>query len=224
MRVNGISKFATDDFVLTPNTVTFNANLTVGSTVDVIVYSEKTATEKSLDFEAHKSRIIQSTSGAWGNVNYLRKFNPDGTLGTDKWFLYSCTLFMTLSAPSNLMLTAVNTDFLDPVLNDYVEIPFAKAFTDMGFLMAAYPYENVDRYLDFFIPADALSTGYNVSSLVTNQIELSAIPSVIQNVYPPMVLDYNDSFLQEDVFPTSGTVQTDTSAIYLKSKKIFGPS
>lgn len=220
VRVNGVAKENNLDMVLSPNTVTFNSSIGVGSTVDVSVYLEKDTIERTLPFSANSSSFTSSTTGAWGNISWLGLYNESHQLDltSKRWYVYHSTGLGGINSSSRLKL--------DGIYDDTGVNPLG-TLSDARFLLASSPYENADRYLNFVISAEVIAEDFSVASVVGSITELYADASAIEELYPPIqllkVYGTESSYIVADTFTTSSAVPTDTANIKLSGSKIIGP-
>ena len=78
-------------------------------------------------------------------------------------------------------------------------------------------------YLNFFIDTSVLASNYSLSSVITTVTELFASDTALRELYPPLQLKYDDSFVTPDVNSTTDKVSSVTPENRLSGKKILGP-
>jgi hypothetical protein len=221
VRVNGIPRFQgaeADELVLTPNTITFNTAIDALSTVSVSVSQEKNTVERVLSFNLNASNAVSTNSGSWGNVRWVREYDvTTKQLKPLKWWIYSCPLITTIAASSTLRLDGIyKEDETTPVLLD-TNLDKAR------FLLAASPYENTDRYINFMIPATEMHADFMLSASKESVLELFADASAFTEVYPPLQLINPSSYTSADVFTTTTTVPDDTASVRFTGERVLGP-
>ena len=219
--VNGVPRVVgTDptDIVLTPNTVTFNSAIPSSSTVSVIVYSEQVTTENFLSFERNDIlRNTDPTYGAWTNIKRIDCSDKPGN-----YHLYSCTFLSNLSYNTKIKVEAVLTPSGQIVKSK-------NSLSDVRFLLASPPYRNSDRYYNFVLSADNL-TSYVLSSSSSGFQQLSIDTSLVTEIYPPIEIKnnrlvapgiYSSDYIIDDNYTNSEG--TNLEVIVPVSKKIIGP-
>ncbi len=229
--VNGVARVQGDDpqdYVATPNTITFNTALDSGTIVSVSVFGTAPTIQQTLTFISNNTFIATDSSGSWGNIRWVDEYDPDtGELrsgGNQKWWLYSCTSITGLSASSLLRVSQIKNNAESVVL-----IPGTIGeFDSARFLLAAPPHDSTDRYLNFYVDLNVLSEGYILSTEITSVTELLASVGALVNIYPPFQLifaeDPNDSsYVTPDTFPTDSSLSSDTPQERLVASRILGP-
>lgn len=229
--VNGVARVQGDDpqdYVATPNTITFNQSLDSGTVVSVSVFGTAPTIQQTLTFIANNTFIASDSSGSWGNIRWVDEYDPDtGELrstGNKKWWLYSCTSITGLSAFSLLRVSAIkdSSETTTLIPGDIGEFDAAR------FLLASPPHDSTDRYLNFYVDLNTLSEGYILSTEITSVTELFASTSALVNIYPPFQLifaeDPNDSsYVIPDTFPKNSALSSDTPQERLVATRILGP-
>jgi hypothetical protein len=225
VRVNGVARFpgsGDDEIVLSPNTVSFNSEVSAQSTIDISVYTEKDTIEKTITFNANRTFIVNTNSGAWGNVRYVEEFGSDGQLKPNKWWLYSCTSHGALAPSSRLRIEEIlEADGITTAIPD-------TEFNRLRFLIASQPLENADRYLNFYVSVEDLHSNFALLTGNSSSTDILADSHSLRETYPPLQLKYDavlsqSSFVTSDVFTSDSTIQIDTSQTRLAGKKIIGP-
>jgi len=109
-------------------------------------------------------------------------------------------------------------------------LPYATTPTDFSgirFFMAAPPYDNTDRYLNFYVDGSAVADEYSLLTSTSTTTELFADTSALVELYPPFQLiessNLSTSFISADTFPTTDSVSTNTPESRLVGTKILGP-
>jgi hypothetical protein len=207
VRVNGVLQVNGVGMQLTPDKITFDIG-PIG-TVDVSVYTAQSTIPQSLTFTANASSAVSLNAGAWGNVKYVNKI--DDAPGT-AWHVYSSTGVSSLPASARLQLINLNGK---------------QFFIEAEFLLASDPFEHADRYLEFSIPIDKLTTGYNLNVIYGTSNQLYADENTFNEVFPPFVVKHNpiladSSFLSADTFSTT-SVASDITTTRFSGTKILGP-
>jgi len=118
-----------------------------------------------------------------------------------------------------------DTTMTKPVL-PYVATP--TDFSGIRFLMASPPYDNTDRYLNFYIDGDLIAGEYALITATSTITELFADSSVLAQLYPPFQLietaNLSTSYISADTFPTDDSVPLSTPESLLIGTKILGPT
>lgn len=225
VRINGVSKSigsASDQITLSPNTISFNSEIAAQSSIDVSIYFEKDTIEKTLTFTANKAFVVNSNSGAWGNIRYITEYGSDGNLKPNKWWLYSCTGFGDITTSSRLKLDSILEE------NGVTVALAGQNLINARFLIASEPFGNTDRYLNFLVECATLNEGYMLSTVNNTITELLTDINSLKEIYPPFQLVYdtvlqNSSFVTTDTFISSDAIPTDTALTRLVGKKTIGP-
>lgn len=196
-------------FTLSLDTITLDSSFPSGTIADVSVQSIPDTIFRNLVFVANHSTVANVTSGAWGNVKWIKDVNGD------KWWLYSCGALSGLPTSSRFKIHKVYQNSVE------VSMPFI-------FLFASTPFENVDRYVQFYIDGDYLKEDFHISTEMGTVNEFYADKTSLVEIYPPFKLIYdsvidNSSFVSDDKFTTSGNMSTDTTLTRFSGSKIIGP-
>lgn len=193
VRVNGVT--ATP--ALVPNKITITPSLSVGDTVDVLVYAEKSNVTRSLVLTRNSSLMPSLVRGSWSNVDYVQRIVNGG--GVLKWYLYSIDDIGSLT-----------TGKIRVVGND--------ADSNAMFLLATSPFESMDRYLSFAVPQTLLQADFGLSHSNGNLIGPTTL---LTELFPPLEIP-TDSYIVPDLF-TTDSVAADSVYTRIASKKILGP-
>jgi hypothetical protein len=212
VRVNGVLSTLISDFTLAPDTISFTNDLPIGASIEISVYAAKDTISRELIFVANNSTSATVGSGSWGNIRWYTDDNED------QWWIYSCDSVSTIPTSARLKIETIapaNGQSLD--------------FTDVRFMLASSPYENVDRYTNFYIDGVMIAQDFVLSTLLGTVNELYANYSSLVEVYPPIKLMYNtnmthSSFVTADIFTASYAITVDTPAVRLSGTKIIGPA
>jgi len=227
--VNGVARqqgVGANDYTASPNVITLNTPITSGIVV-VSVFGVAPTVPQQLSFSANYSFIATANAGSWGNIRWVDEYDPaTGSLRSNsgkKWWLYTCTSVSNLATASMLKITSIkngagNIDLMPGTLG---------AITNARFMIAAPPYGNTDRYLNFSVDVEALSDDYLLTSATGEITELFAAGATIE-LYPPYQLFsapllISSSYVVADTFPTNDSVSDDTPESRLVSSKIIGP-
>lgn len=220
--VNGVARqqgVGPNDYTASPNVITLNTPITSGVVV-ISVFGIAPTIPQSLSFTANYSFIATANSGAWGNIRWVDEYDPtDGSLrstGGKKWWLYTCPSVSSLSIASMLKVNDIE-----------LQVGALDSLANARFLLAAPPYDNTDRYLNFSVDVEALSEDYLMSSATAEITELFAEGATIE-LYPPYQLISDkvladSSYVVADTFPTNDSVSDDTPETRLVNSKIIGP-
>jgi hypothetical protein len=197
VRVNGVD---TTDFLLEPSRITFRTQIFAGAIVDIIIYTEKSTTTRTLTLTRNKTLLPSLTRGSWSNIDYVVQAEANG--GTSKWYLYSTDVIAGLTAGK---IRVVKNDVSD------------EAF----FLLASTPYQSTDRYLNFVVDQSILSDDFNTAH---DSGRLTASQALLSELFPPLML-VPEAYISTDLFTvgSSSAVVTDTEEARFASKKILGP-
>jgi len=230
--VNGVASFPGD----TPggwttsiaNQITFNNPISAGAIVTVAVFVQPPTATVFLNFNLNQALLLSTNSGSWGNIRWVEEYDPTtGALKPYKWWLYSCTEVADLGNSARLSFIGVFTDntMTNPVL------PYAATPTDFSgvrFLLASPPYDNTDRYLNFYIDGDLIAGEYSLVTATSTITELFADTSVMVELYPPFQLietaNLSTSYISADTYPTDDSVPLSTPESLLVGTKILGPT
>jgi len=195
VRVNGVE---TKDFDLQPNKITFRTQILANSIVDIIVYTEKSTSTRTLTLIRNKTLVPSLTRGAWSNIDYVLRIESS----TTKWYLYSIDLISGLAAGK---IRVVGNNVAD----------------DAMILLASTPYQSLDRYLNFVIDQSALSSDFN---LTHTSGTLTASQDLLSELFPPLVI-LPEAQISTDLYTASSSSEiiTDTTEVRFTSKKILGP-
>jgi hypothetical protein len=226
--VNGVARFpgsGVNDFTYATNVITFNTAIPAGAIVTVSVYAVAPTTTILLTFTLNQNHVATATSGAWGNIRWVEEYDPaTGTLKPNKWWIYSCNETDVLSKTSRLSFfgTFTTNNINIPVL------PTALAPTDFSgirFLLAAPPYDNTDRYLNFYIDGSLIANEYTLLTSTSTITELFSDTSALVELYPPFQLieATNGSYVSADTFSTTDSVSSTMPETRLVGTKILGP-
>lgn len=226
VRVNGVARFqgtALNEIVLTPNTVTFNSEVSAGSTIDISVYSEKDTVDKMLDFVANRTFIVNANSGSWGNIRHVNEYNTNGQYKPNRWWIYSCVSHGNLSPSSRLKFDQIYLDDGETAVisNDQLD--------NVRFLIASPPRENADRYLNFYVDCEVLNKSFSLLTASGSSVDILADPSALKEIYPPLQFTAlppwraGSSYVTLDTFTYNSSITSDTPLVRLKGKKIIGP-
>ena len=197
VRVNGVLVI---NGTLTPNTITFETALTLGTAVEVIVYSEKITTEHDIVFTRNSTLIPSLVRGSWSNIDYVNRVDMDGN--ETNWYLYS-------------------TDSVSGLASGKIRVVENDITADAMFLLASSPYQSVDRYLNFFVEQADLENDF---LMTCSSGKLLTTPSVRTEIYPALWIA-EAAYLADDLYTvnTSSALVADTVATRFTSSKIFGP-
>jgi hypothetical protein len=214
VRVNGVLSTLNSDFTLTTDIVTFTNILPIGASIEISVYTARDTISRELIFTANNSVSATVGSGAWGNIRYC--IDDDGY----EWWIYSCNSVSTIPTSARLKISSITAAGPgNPALG----------MQDVRILLASPPYENVDRYTNFYIDGSVMAQDFVLSTLLGTVNEMYADYSAMVEIYPPLKLVYNttmtaSSFVTNDVFTASYAITTDTPAVRLSGTKIIGPA
>jgi hypothetical protein len=234
--VNGVAVLPgtnANQYVATPNIITFNTAVTAGSVVAISVFNSNPITNVSLVFQANYSFLSSVTSGAWANIRYLDEIDP--LTGVSKfgesgkyWYVFTCPNINELALNTTLLLNNVTTLNSSNIIVPDSVIGYANA----RFLMASPPFDNVDRYLNFYISCTDLNEVYllqpQTSNVYTNLSLLSDTSAMVE-LYPPFQLIYNSnlndsSFVTADTFSYTDSVNVDTTITPIIGTIVIGPT
>lgn len=205
---------------LEPNKVNFNTSIPSGSVVSVIVYAEQQTTVNTLEFIRNDVKSNTDLSfGSWANIKRI-DFSDSGASGN--WYVYSCVLL------SNLVRnTAIR---IDSVVDDTgLVIKNTNQLNDVRLLLASSPFSRVDRYYNFVIKADDLSSAYQLTTSQTNLLQLIVNSSFITEIYPPIEIKnkrqlapgiFSSDYIIPDTYESQSSVIENTR---LQSVNIIGP-
>lgn len=219
VRVNGVLRnpgAGVDDIVLTPNTVVFNSPVAFGSNIDVSVYLVQITTSENITFAPNN----EGQSGAWGNVRWFNRYDADGQLSPDKWWVYNTRLSLKNSA-------SLRIDSLDDA--DGNVLYSGAGLSNVIFLTAGQPFEHVDRLTSFFLSCDSLESEFNVNAVKDGTSHFSVDNKFMTETYPPIPLNdgtisFSSSFISKNVVKTlTGKIFSDTTVVRRTGKKIIGP-
>lgn len=185
---------------LSANTVTFVSPLSMGSNIEILVFSSVSSTENSIILTKASLQIPSLARGSWSNIAKVER--QTGSIATS-WWLY-------LAESLNLVSGAVKVNNLS-VSNDAVV------------LLASYPYEAADRRLNFVLELDELKSDYVLN--VSSSGKMTVHRDKIKELYPPLSISYS-SFISDDLNSSSASsgVVTDSSEYLLQTEKIIGPT
>lgn len=217
--VNGVR---TEAAQLTPNVVTFLTPVAANSTVDIAVYESIPSTNVTMLFQQNNAAAFSAATTAWTNIRWVVD-NNSVQVSDKKWWVYTATTLGTAGYSAFLRpstVIGINITGNEQTLSSAV-----LGFDNVRFLLAASPYGNVDRYLQFFIDVTKLSmdwllrTGVSASSIFSQA-------SALVELYPPMSLLRTDisfgSFISDDV-NTGININSVTDTPSIISNKILGP-
>lgn len=181
VRVNGVTKFITTDYTLTPNTVTFLTALTIGDQVSVSVFDQQNTTTHTVIFKQNNAYVGIDVT-AWKNVDYAEAGTFDGTDDARRR--------LVLWTADEQQFTALNVSSRLRVL-EIESLTEAQFATRAFFLLAKSPYGATDRNLNFGISCGALNEQFllSVSRTDTSKI-LLADASALHEFFPPLQLLY----------------------------------
>jgi hypothetical protein len=230
--VNGVAAFPSSTssggswWTTINNQLTFYNSLPVGATVTVAVYNIAPTTEVVLPFILNESLpSIDANLGAWGNIRWVQEYDQStGKIKPQNWWIYSSLSVAQLGIASRLKLEAIytNSQLNSPVL-PYSMTPLD--YSGIRFLLAAPPYANSDRYLNYYIDAGTIANNFLLLSGSVNNMQLSVDSSALVEMFPPFQLiestDLSTSYISADVL--SSTVSTDSLATRITGTKILGP-
>jgi hypothetical protein len=230
--VNGVASFpgtAANGWTAgVANRITFNSSLVAGSVVTVSIYSQPPTFTVVLNFILNQNLTPNSNSGAWGNIRWAEEYDPTtGQLKGSKWWLYTCSATDLLSASSRLSFLGTYTDTtLSTRLLPTSSVP--TDFSAIRFFLASPPYDNTDRYLNFYVDGSAIGNEYALLTSTSSITELFADSSALVEMYPPFQLIENSSvalssFIIPDKFSTTDAVPATTPESLLVGTKILGP-
>ena len=227
--VNGVASFPDSApngwSTVIANQITFNNPVAAGAIVTVSVYSMPPTAVVFLNFTLNQNLL--ANSGSWANIRWVEEYNPTtGFLKPNNWWLYSCTEVADLGNSARLAFMGTFTDstMTKPVL-PYVATP--TDFSGIRFFMASAPYDNTDRYLNFYIDGDLIAGEYALITATSTITELFADTSTLVELYPPFQLiesaNLSTSYISADTFPINDSVPLSTPESRLVGTKILGP-
>jgi len=230
--VNGVASFPDNTpsgwSTTIANQITFNTPIAAGSIVTVSIFVKPPTAMVFLQFNLNQTLILNANSGSWGNIRWVEEYDPTtGTIKANKWWLYTCTEVADLGNSARLSLLGVFTDttMSKPVL-PYAATP--NDFSGIRFLLASPPYDNTDRYLNFFIDGNLLAGESALVTATSTITELFADTSALAELYPPFQLietaNLSTSYISADTFPTNDSVPLSTPKSLLSGTKILGPT
>lgn len=226
VRVNGVTKFITTDYTLTPNTVTFLTGLAVGDQVSVSVFSQQNVTTHTVIFTRNDAYTGIDVT-AWKNVEYAEAGVFDGTDDARaRYVLWTADeqQFTALGVSNRLRLLSMGA-LTTPQLA-------AKGF----FMLAKSPYGPPDRQLSFTVSCGALNEQFllQVSSTETGKM-LLADQAALREFFPPFQLlfepqplastfgiSYLDPTAEFSTAAASSAIVTDTTQTSLTGR-VIGP-
>lgn len=231
--VNGVASFPsptatpTGWWTTVDNQLTFYNSISADSIVTVSVYALPPTATVFLDFTINQNLTIGVNSGSWSNIRWVEEYDPTtGNIKVNKWWVYSCSSVGVLGNSARLK-------FLGLYLNDTMSqpvLPMTSSLTDFSkirFFLAAPPYDNTDRYLNFYIDGSIIGGNYALITNTTNITELLADISALTELYPPFQLvetiNLSTSFISADTYPTNDLVSLTTPKTRLNGVKILGP-
>lgn len=213
VRVNGIvvSKGSgTHEFNIIPNKILFNSSLSIGTVVDVSVYNEVDFVEKDIVFTRNTAVSAATSTSAWGNIGNFR-LQKMGNIIPDIFTVYSS------SAISELLTSKMK------LVGFYKEDGIDRIGSTAMFLLSSPPYENVDRYFNFCVSTAKISESFLIDIVKQGEFDFFVDSSAVEELYPPIELIINESYLKNDTFTTTAVIPTDTPAARLGGTKIIGP-
>lgn len=227
--INGIASFlgtTADGWSLgAANQIATNSVLPIGAAVTIAVYAAAPTVQIPLEFSLNAAS--GSTVGSWTNIRWIEEYDPvTGVIKPYKWWLYTCNTINALSSSARLRLVGIYTDttLTVPVL------PLASApadFSGIRFLLASPPYDNTDRYLNFFIDGSLFAGNYSFLTTTATITELYADSSTRSEIYPPLQLieaaNLSASYISADTFPTTDSLSSTTPESRFSGTKIIGP-
>jgi hypothetical protein len=174
-----------------------------------------------LPFVANRTFNVSLNSGSWGNVRWIKEYDSTGLLKVNKWWLYSCVSLDVIPGSARLKLEKLYAEDGTTVLLQEEQL------SNIRLLLASTPYENTDRYLNFYVDCAKLNQDFALSSVTTSVDELYADDALVE-IFPPFQLIKNptlsiSSFVTADTFTTSSSVPTDTVNTRMSGSKIIGP-
>ena len=198
VRVNGIQAFP----ALTPNALTFNSPLPQGSLVSIRVLLEKQIIERRIRMLKNSLQTSGGFRGSWANIRTVNRY----FYGTwSKWHVYSIDTLSTLGF-GQIMIKNVGFD------------------TEVMLLLAKKPYGGIDRCLDFIIDLDTVSSDFLMNRTLPASLVIDK--AFINEIYPPLSLALNESFIEADklsIASSAITVDLASDTNSLVSSKIIGP-
>lgn len=209
------------------NQIITNSRVAIGSVVTVSVYNKPPTVQVPLVFTLNSATALDSNLGSWGNVRWVQGYEAaTGNIETNKWWLYTCTTTNAFVSSARLRLIAIYTDanLNVPILPTQLH---ASDYSGIRFLLAGPPYDNADRYLNFFIDGNLVAGNYAFLTVTSKITELFADSSTMNEVYPPFQLyersDMLGSFVVADTFSTTDSLSSTTPETRISGKKIIGP-
>lgn len=213
VRVNGIVVSAgtgTHEFSIVPNKILFNSSLSIGTVVDVSVYSEVDFVEKNITFTRNTAVSAVTSASAWGNIASF-ELQRVGNAIPDIFTVYSSSTIGELLTSKMKLVGFYKENGIDVI--------GAPAL----FLLSSPPYQNVDRYFNFCVSTAKISESFLIDIVRQGEFDFLVDYSAVEELYPPIELIINESYLKNDTFTTTAVIPTDTSATRLSGTKIIGP-
>lgn len=207
--VDGVQRYQgalANEFVLTPNTITFNTAILPGSVVDVSVFQEKTTL--TVQLTAFKNSIRPRKSSSWGNIS-------DANFNNVNYTIFTVNPAANIIPGSRLKLLNIKDD-ADNLVLDTPDLNHA------FFGLASTPFESTDRYYATILTAKTLSDDFEVLCEKTFVNELLVDSMLLTDIYPPIEIPYS-SYLIEDQYRSSAAIIFDTSLARLQNSIIIGP-
>ena len=224
VRVNGVERV---DVTLAVNTVTFDAPLSSGDAVSMLVYAAQQVTRRTVPVTRHDGRAAVGNPGAWSNIRFIKRFDPaEGYV--DRWYVFSTTLPLMAHIPADGSLRLVGAYTIETG----TEVIPLDQLDSMLFLLSNYPWKNVDRYYNFSVPGSAVSTDFNLRCATPGGVrQLSVSEEHCREEYPELYLELNLngepglSYISADALDTtvSSQVLADGSTSRRAASRVLGP-
>lgn len=218
VKVNGVTSLTAH---LSPNTVSFVPPLPPNSTVEVVVYASSPSTKVYMQFVSNHFANFAANTSAWTNIRWFET-EPD-TDPARKWWVYSATSYGTANGSAFLQLTQI----VGKDVNDNLTLLSSATlgFDNGRFVLAAPPYGNADRYLQFYLSASEMALDYKTQTAVGSPSTIYVEYDALVEAYPPFILSHNtaDSF-SSYISPDQNTADGSTLSVPpLVGQKIIGP-
>ena len=227
VRVNGVTKFITADYTLTPNTVTFLTPLNTGDQVSVSVFSQQNTTTHTVIFTRNDAYTGIDVT-AWKNVEYLEHGTFDGTDDSRaRYVLWTADeqQFAALGISNRLRLLSLGN------------LTTSQLAAQGFFMLSKAPHGAPDRQLTFTVSCGALNEQFllQVSSTEAGKM-LLADGAALREFFPPLQLlfqpqptgstfgaSYLDPTAEFSTTAASSVIVTDTAQTQL-SGRVIGPT
>ena len=218
--LNGVKTF---NVSLSPNIVTFNSAIPTNSNVEVVVYSSAPSTKVYMVFNLNHASTFAANSSAWTNIRWVADDFADIQQSSRKWWIYSATSFGSSGSGAFLQLAQiVGKDVND---NQTILGSDSIGFYDARFLLAAPPYGNADRYLQFYLDCNKLASDFKMRTEISSAPTVHVEKDALTELYPPMILSHDANVSYSSyISANENTADGSTLSVpILTGQKIIGP-